>query len=157
MKQNPPTFVQEYSDCRNDNVSDGFVPYRKNKEYIHSLFVEMIAYKWMCGAMLILNVYECVNGHKKIDPLLNKVAYTNHSHQAEDDHLYIMPTLEQERLITALSSGDLRGKYAEEIALSLYTDLFVLNPKGGLKDILPKVVKTWEERYVKFGWERKSK
>jgi hypothetical protein len=146
MKQKPPTFEQEYSEhsWQDSHVYEGFIPYKRNEEYIHSLLVEMIADKWRHGAMLVLNVYECVNNNKKINPLLTKVVYTNY-YSSESSLERIIPTPTQERLINALSSGDLRGRYAEDIAFSLYIDLFVLNPKSGFKDILPKVV----EKYMK--------
>ena len=157
MKQRLPTFEEMYSDQSNDNTRKGFVPYRKDGKYVHSLMVEMIADRWASGAMLVLNVYECIDSYKKASPILSKVAYNNHYHDSELDYLYISPTLDQQALISALSSGDLRGKYAEEIASLLYVDLFVLNPKSGLREILPDVVKEYERRWAEYGWTLKSK
>ena len=43
--------------------------------------------------------------------------------------------------------GDLRGKYAENIANSLYIDLFILNPKGGMKEFLPNIVDFYQKLF----------
>ena len=113
----------------------------------------MIATKWDGGGMLFLNVYECVRGDKKSEPILTRKVWANHSHNSENDIFYINPS-EQEELIDALSSGDLRGRYAEEVASFLYTDLFLLNPKSGMKEIIPKVVEKLEKHYIEYGFEK---
>jgi len=145
MKIQPTTFVQEYDEHGYGQQTDtypGFIPYYDNKKYYYKIKIEMVARKWCSGSVLCFDVYRMTNGAYENIRSLSRDVYTNKwlSQKEVEEFGHIIPNCDQSQLIEALASGDLRGRYAEDIAYRLYVELFLLHPYSGIKQELPKVI-----------------
>ena len=148
MQLQPQVFIERYNDeSGEDKVRRGFKPHRnKDDEYIIERRVEVEPGTWNHGVALkfrIVEVYQKKNAGGKAERRLGEeVWYYDRLH----DYHYTAKNEAQIRLMQALASGDLRGKYAEDIARELYLELFVADPDedSPMRTYLPDVVKFWE-------------
>jgi hypothetical protein len=160
MKQKPITFESRYTRRGGDGETlfSEKLPYINNKgERVIELIVEMIFDKQICCNVLIsiltFKAYEIYASDYKPHCIYTKEV----SNSFSDVCLDIIPSSEQKQLIEALCSGDLRGRYAENIAKSLYVDLFLMNPKSKMKELFPDIVEFWVSFWAEYNIERVSK
>jgi hypothetical protein len=165
VKHDPITFSETYSD-EYSHHSRGFKAYRNEKgERIHALQVVLEARTWNKGFCLVLSIIEHYSSVVIIDEKTNiahggesrtrKIAERcvyDHSPDPKDQISF-----EQNILLTALASGELRGKYAEDIATSLYLSLFVKPQDSIIREILPEVAKFWDNWWKKSEEENLKK
>jgi len=150
MKQNPVIFTTTYTDHGGDGDTDFSekLRYTNNQgKRVIEFVTEMVFDRQIrCGVLtsiLIFSAYEVhADDYKRHLVYTTEVFYEPFRRPVVDSD--IIPSIEQTLLIEALSHGELRGRYAENIANSLYVDLFLKNPKSKMREFLPDVVEYWE-------------
>lgn len=162
MKMVPISFEQRYSDeSFAENYYKGFKPFVTDaNEYISERWVKITPTIWNGGhgAALMFEIWERVNPRNGKSPHNRKIydTWIYDLHPSKDLEM-VRPTSDQARLMGALASQELRGKYCESIVHDLYVDLFLLNDKSGAATYLPDVVKFWKDHYEKHDFTKTSK
>jgi hypothetical protein len=146
MKQGPVKFTTTYSRYGGDGDTDFLekLPYVNNDgKKVLEFITEMVFDRQIrCGILTSVLIFSAYEIHA--DDYKQHLVYTTEVFYEAFRDGDITPSVEQTLLIEALSHGELRGRYAENIANSLYVDLFLKNPKSKMREFLPDVVEYWE-------------
>ena len=144
MKKMPTIWRRRYAgeSFGNDGVYDGFTPYRKDEDtYISERVVEIEQSKWNGGSVLIVRYFDkSTTAEFKLHEF--DIFTHNNYHDGQ-----IEPNAEQEILIDALCSDDLRGRYAEMVAYKLFVDLIVFKENSKFKEYFPEVYAWYKKNY----------
>ena len=166
MKMMPIKFRVDYSDenisfSRND-TKKGFAAIKGEKENIWARFVEIEFHSHSRGTYMQVRICEEVSpktlkevdGYTVYDKVFDRKLYELdiYDNPSPNSEFAICPTAAQALLMNAMHTGDIRGKYAEEIVNQLYVDLVVLHPKSEFGKYLPKVKEFFEDWVAKGYW-----
>jgi hypothetical protein len=146
------------------DIQDGFKHFRNEKESILAMHVDLMILPWNHGVYMCVQILEevmpkakeidgVIHWEKEFERKIHDVVVYDYPGRKEG----IVPTMEQALLMHALSVGDIRGEYANRIALTLYVDLVVLEPKSEFGKYLPEVKELYENLVATGAWERKAR
>ena len=158
MERQPLTYKEDYEQGSIDFDRTVILDTDNRKEIVYKRAVILTFSKPNHDVLMCCKIYDYLvirenNETRFEERLVHTVNVWCNSYDSE----HILLSSEQQQMVRALESGDIRGELADAMVNSLFVDCIILNPKSRFSEFVPKLYERIVERELFFKNQRISK